>query len=94
MRRTAEYLTDRAVEFINRHKSQPFLLQVSHHAVHIPLSTTPELLARYEAKPPMSGYPSLPAYAGLLEELDQSVGRIVAAVDAAGLAKDTLILFL
>ena len=53
-----------------------------------------ELGSLMKAKPPMSGYPSLPAYAGLLEELDQSVGRIVAAVDAAGLAKDTLILFL
>jgi arylsulfatase A len=62
--------------------------------VHIPLSTTPELLAKYQAKPPMPGYPSLPAYAGLLEELDRSVGRIVAAVEAAGLAEKTLVLFL
>jgi uncharacterized sulfatase len=69
-------------------------LQVSHFAVHIPLSTTPKLLAKYEAKPPMPGYPSLPAYAGLLEELDQSVGCIVAAVDRAGLAEKTLVLVL
>ncbi len=42
----------------------------------------------------MPGYPSNPAYAGLLEELDQSVGRIAEAVDRAGLAENTLILFL
>jgi arylsulfatase A len=94
VRRTAEVLTEKAIDFINANTHQPFLLQVSHFAVHIPLSTMPELLAKYEAKPPMPGYPSLPAYAGLLEELDQSVGRIVDAVDAAGLAKQTLILFL
>ncbi len=93
-RRTAEYLTDCAVDFIRAHRDEPFVVQVSHHAVHIPLSSTPELLAKYKAKQPMPDYPSLPAYAGLLEELDQSVGRIVAAVDAAGLAKHTLILFL
>ncbi len=94
VRRTADFLTEQAIDFVRAHKDRPFLLQVSHFAVHIPLSTTPELLAKYEAKPPMPGYPSLPAYAGLLEELDQSVGRIVAAVDAAGLADNTLILFL
>jgi hypothetical protein len=61
--------------------------------VHIPLSTTPELLAKYEAKKPMPGYPSRPEYAGLLEELDQSVGRIAGAVDRLGLGERTLVLF-
>jgi arylsulfatase A len=93
-RRTAEFLTEKAVDFIKANKDRPFLLQVSHYAVHIPLSTTPALLEKYRAKPPMPGYPSLPEYAGLLEELDQSVGRIAAAVDRLGLAENTLILFL
>jgi len=93
-RRTTEFLTEKAVEFIAANRNQRFLLQVSHFAVHIPLSTTPELLSKYQQKPPMPGYPSNPAYAGLLEELDQSVGRIVAAVESAGLTEQTLILFL
>ncbi len=92
-RRTAEFLTEKAVAFIEASKGQPFLLEVAHGAVHIPLSTTPELLAKYQAKKPMPGYPSNPAYAGLLEELDQSVGRIAVAVDSAGIANRTLILF-
>jgi arylsulfatase A len=92
-RQTAEYLTDFAVEFIRAHKDKPFVIQVSHHAVHIPLTTTTELATKYKAKEPMPGYPSRPEYAGLLEELDQSVGRIVTAVDAAGLSKNTLIVF-
>ena len=92
--RTAEFLTDRAVEFIGQPRTQPFLLQVSHYAVHIPLSTTPELEKNFSAKSPQPGYPSNPLYAGLLAELDASVGRIVAAVDAAGLAENTFILFL
>lgn len=93
-RRTAEFITGRALEFIAENKAGPFLLQVSHAAVHIPLSTTAELKAKYEAKKPVAGYPCNPDYAGLLEELDQSVGRIVEAVDDAGLAENTLILFL
>ena len=93
-RRNAEFITEKAVAFITANRSEPFLLQVSHFAVHIPLSTTPDLLKKYSAKTPASGYPSNPTYAGLLEELDQSVGRIVEAVDRAGLSQNTLILFL
>ncbi|MBW3542836.1 MAG: sulfatase, partial [Planctomycetes bacterium] len=93
-RRTAEFLTEKAIAFIETHRERPFLLQVSHFAVHIPLSTTPELLAKYRAKKPVPGYPCLPEYAGLLEELDRSVGRLVAAVDELGLTERTLILFL
>ncbi len=93
-RRNAEFITEKAVAFIAANRTQPFLLQVSHFAVHIPLSTTPELLKKYSAKAPAPGYPSNPTYAGLLEELDQSVGRIVEAVDRAGLAENTLIVFL
>ncbi len=92
-RRAADYLAEQAEAFIAGHKDRPFLLQVSAAAVHIPLSTTPALLAKYTAKPKPAGYPSLPAYAGLLEELDAAVGRIVDAVDRAGLAERTLVLF-
>ena len=92
-RRTAEYLTEKAIAFIEANRTKPFVLQVSHAAVHIPLSTTPELLKKYQAKKPASGYPSRPEYAGLLEELDQSVGRIADTVDRLGLGSNTLIVF-
>lgn len=92
-RRTAAFLTEKAVAFIEANHTRPFLLQVSHNAVHITLSTTPELLAKYQAKPPMPGYPSRPEYAGLLEELDQSVGAITATVDRLGISQNTLIFF-
>ncbi len=92
--RTAELLTDKAIEFIDSARDGPFLLQVSHIAVHIPLSTTPERLAKYQAKTPMPGYPSRPEYAGLLEELDESAGRIADHLDRLGLADNTLLFFL
>jgi uncharacterized sulfatase len=91
--RTAEFLTDQAIAFIESNRQRPFLLQVSHCAVHIPLSTTPELLAKYQNQPSQAGYPSRPEYAGLLEELDRSVGRIVETIDRLELAERTLVLF-
>ena len=42
----------------------------------------------------MPGYPSNPQYAGLLEELDHSVGKIVETVDRLGLGENTLIVFI
>lgn len=92
-RRAAEFLAGQAVAFIEANHDRPFVLQVSPMAVHIPLSTTPELRQKYEAKKPAPGYPSRPDYAGLLEELDHAVGRIADAIDGLGLAKNTLLMF-
>lgn len=92
-RRATDFIAEKAEAFVAAHRTGPFLLQLSSSAVHIPLSTTPALLAKYKAKTPAPGYPSRPDYAGLVEELDQLVGRVLAAVDAAGLAENTLIVF-
>ncbi|MGF1578513.1 MAG: sulfatase [Gemmataceae bacterium] len=90
-KRLAEFLTDEAVGFLKRNKDQPFFLHLSHYAVHIPLSTTPELLKKYENKSKVEGYPCNPKYAGLLEEVDRSVGRLMKALDDLGLAENTLV---
>lgn len=92
-RQTAEFLTEKAIAFLESRSHQPFLLQVSHAAVHVPLTTTPDRIAKYQKKTPMPGYPSRPEYAGLLEELDQSVGAITAALDRLGLSQNTLFFF-
>jgi uncharacterized sulfatase len=92
--RMADFLAQKATIFIEENKDRPFLLQVSHAAVHIPLSTTPALQAKYEGKRKVPGYPCNPEYAGLLEELDHSVGRILDTVEKLGLKEKTLIVFL
>ncbi len=91
--RTTDFLADKAIEFISANRERPFLLQISHIAVHIPLTTTPDRLSKYRAKAPAADYPSRPEYAGLLEELDDSVGRVVAEIDRQGLGERTLVLF-
>mgnify|MGYP001564819222 CR=1 FL=1 len=63
-----EYLTDRltdeAVKFIERAKDKPFLLYLSHYAVHHPHQAKPELIEKYKAKaaqlPPPRGPEFLP----------------------------------
>jgi arylsulfatase A len=92
--RTALHLSQLASDFIRDHRDHPFLLQVSFNAVHIPLSTTSRLRDKYQKKPAVAGFPCRPEYAGLLEELDTSVGTIVQAIEEVGLTDQTLVIFL
>jgi uncharacterized sulfatase len=92
-KRLAEYLADRAIGFIEEHRGQPFFLCVNHFAVHIPLDTTPALQRKYEAKRNVEGYSCHPLYAGLLEELDTSVGRVLDALARYELDRHTIVIF-
>lgn len=91
--RSVAYLTDKAVQFIKKHSHDPFYVQVSYSAVHIPLTTTPELQAKYEKKPRVEGYSCHPLYAGLLEEMDTGVGRLLDTLEGEGLTGNTLFIF-
>ena len=72
-----EYLTDRltdeAVKFIEQSKDKPFLLYLSHHAVHNPQQAKPELIAKYKEKAA-----KLPAPAGpeFLPEGDREARQV------------------
>ncbi len=96
-----EYLTDRlaleAVQFIERHREEPFFLMLAHYAVHIPLVPKPEKVAKYksllEKNPPIPGRQDNPYYASLVESMDESVGRVLAALEENGLEDNTLVVF-
>jgi arylsulfatase A len=87
----ADVLTDRAVRFMEQHRDEPFFLYLPHYAVHIPLEAKQELIAKYERKQPKPpGRVNNPAYAAMVEHIDQSLGRIMAKLDELQLADDTL----
>jgi len=88
----ADFLTDRAVDFMERHKDQPFLLYLPHFAVHAPYEAKAELVERFRGKEPVVGHRD-PTYAAMIASLDESVGRILAKLDEMGLAEDTLVIF-
>ncbi|MHA4820336.1 sulfatase-like hydrolase/transferase, partial [Streptomyces aculeolatus] len=95
-REPGEYLTDRlaaeAVDYLTRHRDEPFFLHVSNYAVHTALDAKPELVAKYEAKPGAGDTPNRPVLAAMLESVDEQVGRIADALAELGLARDTLLL--
>lgn len=88
----ADFLTDKAVDFIRRHADRPFFLCVHHFAVHSPYQAKPELIRRFESKSPAGGHKD-PVYAAMIASLDESVGRILATLKELGLEEKTLVIF-
>jgi arylsulfatase A-like enzyme len=88
----ADFLTDRAVDFIERHKDTPFFLYVPHFGVHAPHHAKAEWIAHFQKKTPRGGHQN-PVYAAMIASVDESVGRILAALDRLHLADNTIVIF-
>lgn len=77
------WYTEHAVDFIGRHADEPFFLYVPHSMPHVPLFCSD----KFEGK---SGEG---LYADVMMEIDWSVGEIVNALEKAGVADDTVVVF-
>ena len=91
-----EYLTDRltneAVAFIEKNKSRPFFLYLSHYAVHTPLQAKKDLIAKYKNKHQTEHHGNA-TYAAMIESVDQSVGQVLKKLDTLELTERTVIIF-
>jgi neutral ceramidase len=80
-------LTAEAERFIDTNRDRPFFLYLAHNNPHIPfVSAKPSLV---EAN---SGAFE-PSYAATVQTLDDSVGRLLGRIDAAGLRERTIVIF-
>ncbi len=88
----ADFLTDKAVDFIRRHKNAPFFLYLPHFGVHSPYQAKEEWIAKFQAKPGVGGHND-PVYAAMIASVDESVGRVMAALDELQLSANTVLIF-
>ncbi len=88
----ADFLTEKSLDFIRRHRNEPFFLYVPHFGVHSPHEAKPELIERFKSKAGAGGH-SNPTYAAMIASVDESVGRIVALLDDLKLSERTLVVF-
>ncbi len=87
------YLTDefgdRAVDYINRYKDQPFFLYLAFNATHSPKDALPEDLAKVGP-----GKKVATQIAAMTIALDRNVGKVLDVLDRHHLADNTLVVFL
>ncbi|MGD9510356.1 MAG: sulfatase-like hydrolase/transferase [Geminicoccaceae bacterium] len=87
------YLTDtlaaEAASFIERNASQPFFLYLPFTATHGPLQAKPDVLARVDG---LASKRRL--FAAVLASLDHAVGTVRRAIEDAGVADNTVVVFL
>jgi arylsulfatase A-like enzyme len=88
----ADFLTDRALEFIAARRGGPFFLCLHHFAVHSPWEAKKELIAKFQDQPGVGGHNN-PVYAAMIASVDESVGRVLAKLDELKLAEQTLVIF-
>ena len=89
-----DYLTDefgdRAVDFIARHRDEPFFLFLSFTTPHTPMQAREDYL---EEEGPRFQTPVRAKYSSMMRSLDENVGKVLEALDSLGLRENTLVLF-
>jgi len=75
--------TERAVKFIGENKAKPFFLYFAHSFPHVPLF----------AGEKFQGSSKQGLYGDVIQEIDWSVGEVLAALKQHGLERDTLVMF-
>ena len=91
-----EYLTDRlgdeVVTFIDNNKEDAFFAYVPFFSVHTPIQSKPEYEKKYSNKD-SNEYHNREDYAGMIQSLDENIGKILDKIEESGLSKNTLIIF-
>lgn len=78
-----KWYTEHAVNFINKHKNEPFLMYVPHSMPHVPIFCSEEF----------EGKSSVGLYGDVMLEIDWSVGEINKALKENGIDKNTIVIF-
>ena len=79
---TGEYAR-RAVAFIEAHREGPFFVYLAHTMPHVPIFASGRFRGRSRQG----------LYGDVIEEIDDSVGQVLAALRRLGLERDTLVIF-
>ncbi|MDP6136154.1 MAG: sulfatase-like hydrolase/transferase, partial [Arenicellales bacterium] len=84
-----DYLSTQAVRAIEANKHRPFFMYLSYNAPHTPLHARK---SDYDALPMISNHTER-VYGAMIVSLDRGIGRVMAALEAAGIDDNTLIIF-
>jgi arylsulfatase len=77
------WYTQKAVDFINKHKNQPFFLYLAHSMVHVPIAVSDKF----------KGKSKQGLFGDVMMEIDWSVGQVMKTLQQDGMEKNTLVIF-
>ena len=88
------YLTDvlaeEAVGFISRHSNEQFFLMITWNAPHSPLQAPEDITQKYVD----AGFDlGIAVIYAMIEVMDSGIGKVRQALDSAGIADDTILMF-
>ena len=83
-----ERITDKSVDFIRRHKDEPFMLYVSYNAPHYPMHAPEKYMKRFAHLPW-----DRQVMAAMISAVDDGVGEIKNELIRHGIADNTIIYF-
>ena len=89
----ADRLTDEAIRFIEEAGEAPFFLNFWQYAVHAPYQCKPEYRAYFEQKQDPRGAQDNAVMGAMIKSMDESLGRVLDALEARGLAQRTIFIF-
>lgn len=102
-------LAKETIQFMDENQDSTFLAYLSFYAVHAPIQTTQAKWDKYRQKAESQGIAAdgfemerrlpirkqqdNPVYAGLIEEMDDAVGRVLQTIERLNLADNTIVIF-
>jgi arylsulfatase A len=88
-----EAITQRSLDFMERHKDESFFLYVSHNTIHAPVLGKKKLIEKYKNKPGSDLPQNNPVLGAMIEELDNSTGRLLNKLYELKIADKTIVVF-
>lgn len=86
-----DIFTSAAIRFVEEHKNDPFFCYLATNAPHLPLEIAEEYVEPYR----ISGVKEEVAKAyGMITNIDDNAGRILAHLDTLGLRENTIVIFM
>ncbi len=86
-----DVLTDAAMQFIEQNRDRPFFCYLPYNAPHTPMQIADRYYDKYKAR----GLDNKPAAVyGLVQNIDENLGRLLNQLDRLGIAEKTIVIFL
>jgi arylsulfatase A-like enzyme len=86
---------DHAIDYIQRHRSNPFFVYLAFTAPHFNIEAPDAEIAarRNDTGRIYSDKPLAPVYAAMVTQMDKEIGRVMRSLDDLGLTRNTLVVF-